>query len=266
MCTADRFPFYQIIRAGFMLYLVLPQTQGATNLYIEYVHPTLTKHEQEIEEFIERTHEQAKAVGILYIRRLIDIVREALFGSLPGAKAMAAEEPSTPLPKGPSEYAAALFSRWRVPPLTPYAPQLATDFYSFLSTALQEQQPGATGASASNLIPPNITGKSEKARFIELQKQRLQTVMSALEKESQSIQSQAETSAAGSVDVAANDDRSGVLFKSPSQGNFSNHGGDFDHVSMDEATAAAAHKIGSTGWWGWGGKAVEDGTIKHHVE
>lgn len=37
-------PFYELIRIGFLMWLVLPQTQGATYLYIEYAEPYLTEY------------------------------------------------------------------------------------------------------------------------------------------------------------------------------------------------------------------------------
>lgn len=231
-----------------MLWLVLPQTQGATKLYLEYVHPTLTKHEHDIEDFIGRAHQQAKSLGIEYIKRLINIAKQAMFGSIQEAQAAAAQPPPPP-PKDASSYAQALFSRWRVPALTPYAPQMATDFYNFLSTALQQGgQPGLPG-----LIPPSITSQTEKARFIELQKQRLNTVMAALEREMENISN-------------SPDDAPGSFSKSPSQGNLSSHDGDFDYVSMtDAASAAAANQksANTANWlWGWGDSKTPVGDEK----
>lgn len=239
-------PFYQDIRACFMLWLVLPQTQGATKLYFEYVHPTLTKHEAEIEEFISRVHDQARAAGAEYVHRMIEVAKQILFGALPQAEAMD-QRPPTPMPHDAASYAQALFSRWRVPPLTPYAPQMATDFYAFLSTALQ-QASGTSGPGgrpgSGNLIPPHVKGAAEKARFIELQRQRLKTVMAALESEMESLQS-AQTSAAGDVDTAAAS-ADGGLHKSYSMGHLSAYEGDFDHVDREDATVTPPNPVG--GW------------------
>jgi receptor expression-enhancing protein 1/2/3/4 len=251
-----------------LLWLVLPQTQGATKLYFEYVHPTLTKHEGDIEEFISRAHDQARAAGAEYVQRLYEIVKQMLFGALPQAEQ---QRPPTPAPRDAASYAQALFSRWRVPPLAPSAPQMATDFYNFLSTALQQSQQPASGApQVSNLIPPHVKTPGEKARFIEMQRQRLTTVMAALETEMENLGGNVhETSAAGGVHSAADNDGGG-LFKSYSHGHLSTYEGDFDHVSMADApedagaavAAAAAAKVG--GWlWGWGSKGTG---VKEHGE
>jgi receptor expression-enhancing protein 1/2/3/4 len=236
-----------------MLWLVLPQTQGATKLYLEYVHPTLTKHEADIEEFISRTHDQAKAAGAEYIQHLFEIAKQLLFGTLPQTEDQ--NGPATPIPHDAASFAQALFSRWRVPPLTPYAPQMATDFYAFLSSALQ-QAPGSQAAAiggGSNLIPPHVKGTAEKARFIELQRQRLKTVMAALESEMETIQAGAED-----VDAAAvSGDEKSSIHKSYSVGHLSSYEGDFDHVEMDDATTISppGTAAGTGGWFGsWGSR------------
>lgn len=142
-----------------------------------------------------------------------------------------------------------------MPPVSsPSAPQLASDFYGFLSSVLQQQTGGASasasGSSArggvGNLIPANISSPTEKARYIALQKERLNTVLKALERESSGLQT-------GSPD---SEDFGGRLFKSPSQGNVSSHGGDFENVDMDDAADAGAAGDGrrASGWFGWGGQ------------
>jgi hypothetical protein len=44
------FPFYSWIRLGVLLWLVLPQTQGAKLLYVSYVSPFIIEHERQIDE------------------------------------------------------------------------------------------------------------------------------------------------------------------------------------------------------------------------
>lgn len=257
------FPFYQEIRAGFMLWLVLPQFQGATRLYVEHVHPTLDAHEREIEEFITRTHDQAKAAGVEYIRKLIDYAREALFGTLQQAHQAAIQSSqNSPPPEDPTSFVQNLFTRWRVPPITPYAPQMATDFYHFLSSALQQQEQrnpavGDGMPNSATLIPPGIEGKVEKTRFIELQRERLKVVMAALDQEMNTISGTGEpvggTSIASVLDVAtgAYPSEKGKFFKSPSSGNMSGAEGDFDHVTMSDAASESSPSTAPTGKWLW---------------
>ena len=58
-----RFPFYYEIKILFTLWLILPQTQGAAYLYNNYVEPTLTRHEKEIESTYGKVQEKALNTG-----------------------------------------------------------------------------------------------------------------------------------------------------------------------------------------------------------
>ncbi|KAN0064371.1 hypothetical protein ACQY0O_002567 [Thecaphora frezii] len=62
--TWSWFPFYYELRLVFNLWLVLPQTRGATWLYINHLHPFLQSQEEAIDEFIEsvkaRIREESK--------------------------------------------------------------------------------------------------------------------------------------------------------------------------------------------------------------
>jgi len=51
-------PFYNEIKAGFVLWLVLPQTRGATVIYNAYVEKYLAHHEQEIERIALETRQR----------------------------------------------------------------------------------------------------------------------------------------------------------------------------------------------------------------
>ncbi|KAL7276924.1 hypothetical protein RUND412_000068 [Rhizina undulata] len=249
-------PFFQEIRAGFMLWLVLPQTQGATKLYLEYVHPVLTQHETEIEEFISQAHDQAKAAGIQYLRKLIRYVRDVIYGTLTGEpmESRGRRSPSPPASRDPSSYVKNLFSRWQIPALAPFAPPIAGDFMQFVSTALQDQPADApkrgTPGGNPTLIPANIESEADKAKFIALQRERLKQVMAALELEMASV---------GGPVSAGMPDAAGLpgFFRSPSQGNISGHESDFDHVNLSDTdnnsnTSSPAPKgAQGPGWFGW---------------
>ena len=45
-------PFYFYIKVGFFLWLMLPQTTGASTIYLKVLKPYLQKHKKEIEAFI----------------------------------------------------------------------------------------------------------------------------------------------------------------------------------------------------------------------
>ncbi|KAJ8119056.1 hypothetical protein ONZ43_g3871 [Nemania bipapillata] len=65
-------PFYSWIRLGFLLWLVLPSTQGARVLYEGYLHPYLEENELAIEDFIASAHDRFKEAGIRYLKQAIE--------------------------------------------------------------------------------------------------------------------------------------------------------------------------------------------------
>ncbi|KAF0981361.1 hypothetical protein FDP41_000275 [Naegleria fowleri] len=52
-------PFYWEIKFFFIIWLIAPQTRGATLLYVKYVEPFLNKHEQEIDEQVSNVQKRA---------------------------------------------------------------------------------------------------------------------------------------------------------------------------------------------------------------
>lgn len=188
-----RFPFYSWIRLFFLCYLVLPQTQGARLLYQDYVDPFLTHHEREIEEMIGRAHERAKALGLQYFYRAIDLVREKVLGLPP-------QKSAPPPPTGPAAYAQSLLSRFNLPaagaagaPATP----AANDWYSVLSSAVgsvtatgKSREARAEELSASgSLLQRQIQSMSgtEKAQYISSQRELLDFLRSTLAREEQTL-------------------------------------------------------------------------------
>ncbi|KAL4965704.1 TB2/DP1, HVA22 family-domain-containing protein [Aspergillus stella-maris] len=185
-------PFYSWIRLSFFAYLVLPQTQGARMMYQEYVEPFLAHHEREIEEFIGRSHERAKALGLQYFYQLIDFVRERVLGLPP-------QRPATPPPAGPAAYAQSLLSRFNLPSAVGGSnPAPATDWYSAISSAVagltspgKSQEARAEELSASGyLLPREFESKSraEKARFYSKQRDMLEVLRDALMNEERNLE------------------------------------------------------------------------------
>jgi len=72
------FPFYYELKIVVFLWLLSPATEGSSILYRKFVHPTLVKNEQEIDEYLSRAKEESvKTVmdlgtkGFHYASRLI---------------------------------------------------------------------------------------------------------------------------------------------------------------------------------------------------
>ncbi len=186
-----RIPFYAWIRLGFLLYLILPQTQGAKVLYQAHVHPFLQENELAIDDFISSAHDRLKAAGTTYLNRLIDFIKQNVFGMPP-------KEPSSPPPSATLSYTQALMARFNLPAAhgkpAHGASSTASDFYALLASAVA----AATSATASSsklhdlsnsgtLIPPTVSG-TERLSFITAQRERLAILLSALDKEARNLQ------------------------------------------------------------------------------
>ena len=207
-----RIPFYGYIRLLFLLYLVLPQTQGARVIYTKYLHPWLEDNEAQIEDFIATTHDKMKTAGIAYIKRAIEAVRVNVLGLPPNPNANAAAEHNVPTAQRPQSYTQTLLARFTLPQARwsgGGAGSTGQEFYNLLAGAVSaatatvsnaagggasSSSGAAGGESAANmsasgtLIPPNIRGASEKMSFIAAQRERLNIVLSALDREAQQLE------------------------------------------------------------------------------
>ncbi|KAH7311579.1 TB2/DP1, HVA22 family-domain-containing protein [Stachybotrys elegans] len=189
-------PFYGYVRLLFLLYLILPQTQGARTLYEEYIHPFLEENEGHIDEFIASAHDRLKAAGIAYLRQAIEYVKTNVLGLPPSEPAPAA----APEPPSTQTYTQALLARFSVPSTRWSASTNANgDFYNLLAGAVSALStagarsdpsgPSAPGASGlAQLIPANLRNPNERMSFIAAQRERLSILLSALDREAQELQ------------------------------------------------------------------------------
>ncbi|KAG6031980.1 hypothetical protein E4U41_007366 [Claviceps citrina] len=199
-------PFYGYIRLLFFLYLILPQTQGARVLYEAKVHPFLQDNEHTIDDFIGSAHDRLKTAGIAYVRRAIDYLKTRVLNLPP------TEQHATPSagPAGASSashgyYTQSLLARFSVPtaPWASAGANTGNDFYNLLANAVSAATTTTTGggggssarsmsssssSSGATLIPPHLRGSAERMNFIAAQRERLNVVLGALDREAQQIQ------------------------------------------------------------------------------
>jgi len=274
-------PFYPWLRAGFLLYLIAPQTQGARVMYQEYVHPFLHEHEVAIEDFIASAHERAKTAGLSYLKQAIDLVKQHALG-LP---------PSKPPPAASSSlsYTQSLINRFNLPSARPSFPasnfgnaatSTATDFYSLLASAVtaataspaaynsQFNFDGTQNGDLSNsgtLIPPTVQG-SDRMSFISAQRERLSILLSALDKEASELKTQGPSESASSpepnMSVDGNEDAQIRPSSAMSGLSKSRSELEFERIDTDveeEPARPGQNRTRSGTWlpWSWGAKAVE---------
>jgi hypothetical protein len=302
LTSSCRIPFYSYIRLLFLLYLILPQTQGARVIYEAYVHPYLEENETQIEEFIASAHDRLKAAGIAYLKRAIDLLKQNLFGMQPEEAAM------PPSPVAGQSYTQSLLARFSVPTARwtgGSAGATGADFYNFLASAVATVSGSGQGTSAAaqadslaasgTLIPPNLQGSTEKMTFIAAQRERLNIVLSALDREARTIEreetlrqeqtfqprprSSGRISGVGGVDGSLDEERppSGLsmwsgISKTKSEADFEKI--DAESGAEDEASLRRRTNVQSTAgggsWmpWGWGAGGVtptnEEGQSSGH--
>ena len=165
---------------------MLPQTQGATRIYLDHVEPYLIHHEKEIEQIITRSHERAKTAGLQQLYKLIDLFREKVLG-LPPTMTVDA----TPAAQGgAASYAQALLSRFNLPAasasnLAAPANELYTLLSSALASASRPHEAGGPTNTADSFLPRDIAAapRAEQERYILSLRERLGNLMSVLDRQ-----------------------------------------------------------------------------------
>jgi receptor expression-enhancing protein 1/2/3/4 len=238
-------PFYAYFRLLVLSYLVLPQTQGARILYQSYIHPFLAQHEARIENFITDAHGKAKSAGLGYIEQLVDYVKVNVLG-MQSKPVQQYQAPGV-------SYAQALLSRFDLPSARQGLAAPAGDFYGLISAAMGTMARGATSRDAQidelsktgTLIPQNITGVAGKINFLYTQREKLQVLLSALDKEAKDLEIQRDVERRVG---AGGHSPSGGLQKSKSEA-------EFDNIDKSEASGQTQQRAASWMPWSWGAKA-----------
>lgn len=210
-------PFYSWFRLFFLLYLVLPQTQGAKHLYLTYFEPWILDHERQIDDFIGQTHQSLERMGMGYMNVAIEWIREKILGQASPQSQNVAGAPA-PGTAGYVNYASDLLSRFAMPAArTSAAPAVqagasagAAGVFGMLSSAAGAALGAATGPSASTntlrAVPPSASQQGspvpdthtflsnlssmpsdQKSTYITSQRDRLTAMLKALDREQQSV-------------------------------------------------------------------------------
>ncbi|OAP59826.1 hypothetical protein AYL99_04828 [Fonsecaea erecta] len=199
-------PFYSWLRLIFLLYLVLPQTQGAKILYLDYLEPYIVHHERQIDQFIGETHDKLQQMGLGYLNIAIEWAREKILGQKSPQQDTSQQQAAGV--GGYASYASDLLSRFAMPGArtnTPTQPgttsagvyNMVSSFAAGLASTSGSQGTyrSAAAEAASISIPPNlfqfenIPGQStaEKSSFITAQRDRLMGLVKMLDSEQQNL-------------------------------------------------------------------------------
>ncbi|KAK5044749.1 hypothetical protein LTR84_010523 [Exophiala bonariae] len=238
-------PFYSWFRLMFMLYLVLPQTQGAKILYLDYLEPYIVGHETRIDQFIGQAHDRLQQLGLGYVNLIVEYLREKVLGQK-------SPQPQQPQNANYASYAQDLLSRFSMPGArtsTPTQPGITSaGVYGLVSTfagaAFSSSQTTLTSSSRSaaaeassipNSLARDIPGGSsaEKSTYISSQRDRLTSLLRALDAEQQNLDlaygtAPGQRAASGS---------GGLRAKSHSEQSFENV--DYDDATHTPATSSS---------------------------
>ncbi|XP_034878409.1 receptor expression-enhancing protein 4 isoform X3 [Mirounga leonina] len=77
------FPFYYEIKMAFVLWLLSPYTKGASLLYRKFVHPSLSRHEKEIDACIVQAKERSYETVLSFGKRGLNIAASAAVQAAP---------------------------------------------------------------------------------------------------------------------------------------------------------------------------------------
>ncbi|CAK7265069.1 hypothetical protein SEPCBS119000_001322 [Sporothrix epigloea] len=163
-------PFYYYFRLFFLLYLVLPQTQGARLLYQTHVHPWFARHEAQIDDIISSAHARLLSASMHYLKQAIAFLHDALgLPVAPGTESQSAvlESPWSG-ESGSYSYSQSLLARFALPnarwpggamgsaavssdKVDPAAPASSADLYKMLANAVGAlgTATGAAGGAAA---------------------------------------------------------------------------------------------------------------------
>lgn len=287
------------------------------------MHPYLEENETQIEEIIATAHDKMKAAGMAYLKRAIEILRTQVLGMEPSPPAQA-ESSNVPASERPRSYTQALLDRFQLPQARWPTNTGATgaDFYNFLASAVNAATTAATGTTAGTgidtkeneanmassagpgigafpsgdltasgtLVPPSIRDNADKVTFLAAQRERLNLVLSALDREAaqlrtagaapvqdinlDGLQPPASASGSGSSDRPATSHSGkslGGLSKSRSEADFEKieaESGAEDNAAQDSESARPTPAATGGSWlpWAWSGSGASANEEKSKEE
>ena len=175
-------PLYAEIKLVFFLWLVLPQTQGATYLYLEYLSPYVALHEHEIDDTLQRLTVHARRFGGDAIRTVVVWCGDILFGAgekefRQRAAGIADSSDGRPIKAGDA-------AGWTFSSLVSKVSTLSAGDHVTSSLrnllAMANRQAPVPEQALEALIPPHLEGP-QRQRYVQQQKTRLQQMLAMLE-------------------------------------------------------------------------------------
>ncbi|XP_055436241.1 receptor expression-enhancing protein 4 isoform X5 [Bubalus kerabau] len=173
------FPFYYEIKMAFVLWLLSPYTRGASMLYRKFVHPSLSRHEKEIDTYIVQAKERSYETVLSFGKRGLNIAASAAVqaatksqGALAGRLRSFSMQDLRTIPDGPAPtYQDPLYLEDQVPCRRPPIGHLALPEGSDKEKdrTLRHGQLGS--AEPGRVLPPALRGAGALPRDLWLYQQ-----------------------------------------------------------------------------------------------
>jgi receptor expression-enhancing protein 1/2/3/4 len=205
-------PLFYFTRFLFTLWLVLPQFQGASQIYALYVRPFLSNHEQDIDKLVTQAHDKIKALGGEYVAAIIELLQnqvalvlgiktdnkrftESDNGEMDVSGAGSSQPGSSDRPA--QSYADMLFSKFKTPPtlslpegytlgalLSPLATKSPASYLASLM--------GSSAQAGNVALPSSLRTKADKLTYIKEQKLKLMELITSLDEHTKAIENEDE--------------------------------------------------------------------------
>lgn len=263
-------PFYYLFRFLLTLWLVLPQFQGASKVYLGYVEPFLRRHEREIDECISRAYETGKSMSLEYVYKLMGMLQDSIRGLIFGPRSPlggSGETMTVPTsgaggPEPANQGGRLSWIRsylWRTTTQEPVKPKAVDEttessyWDMFLSKFRISEFPTQKGTDflTSIFIMPVGLSKSNSLTYLDNQRTRLLAALKQLEEKRTMLEAVVEDEHDHGVGAMMTGAVPGGETNVPRSTLTSEVGSDFDVVLKDEDLADPVASEGKSGGWLW---------------
>ncbi|RUS18668.1 TB2/DP1, HVA22 family-domain-containing protein [Endogone sp. FLAS-F59071] len=262
------FPFYNDFKVFFILWLILPQTQGSVILYQNFIHPALIQHEAKIDETLSDAQDHAKRTSLeLGKRGILALQKMAMDGFVKGQSLITEQFAQQYLAIGSDPNANAAPTAGTQLDPTVVAPVTATAYFGFNPLSLLTAVAAVVTSAATTqsptmaqqppayqpLIHPSSLGTSD-SESLTAKRARLERELKELERRSDSASAKVTSRTRGMTGPRPR--RTGGAENGGGMVMVEGYGGEdreVDDIMVEEEEVVAGTVAGTEQGHGWGG-------------
>ncbi|KAJ1986583.1 hypothetical protein H4R33_003282 [Dimargaris cristalligena] len=145
-------PFYNIFKMAFVVWLMLPQTQGSTYIYNTIIRPWLVQHEAEIDQYLHRAETKAKSKSTVWGQRGAETLQRVALNGIALGQTYLVNQPDPT--RSTSSATGTIQSSDRIEELSDDADQRPS--VSHVSQLRQRRTQTDANANSSGVPPPTV--------------------------------------------------------------------------------------------------------------